>query len=147
MNSLKMQKSPLLFSNVCLRYIHKKTLNTLRCIIINIAIDVLFKNTNKWLVSLVTFPGEESCVYFKENSQILQDLKRHNWNYFNFQFVTGNEVKVSLYPEFREAKICQKHLTIADMINFNDGNFRGRTFSLIQRTGIARPHLQNSQKK
>ena len=54
---------------------------------------------------------------FTKHYCIFKDLKSHNFHYIS-QFVTGNEVKLLIYPQFRAAKICRKHFKITDVIDF-----------------------------
>ena len=65
----------------------------------------------------------------------MKDLKRRSFNYTS-QFVTGNEVKVPIYPQFRAARIRRKHLKTADMIDLNDSTFCRHTLMLVQRADV-----------
>ena len=58
------------------------------------------------------------------NLKILKKVLLHDIS----QFVTGNEVKVPIYPLFRAAKFCQNYLRIADMINFIEDIFAAVPF-------------------
>ena len=67
-----------------------------------------------WGFKYILYDKQQEMIILRKKSFILKDLIRHNFNY-TFQLVTSNKVK------------------IADMINFNEGIFWCRTFSLIQR--------------
>lgn len=60
--------------------------------------------------SSATFPDKRSQS-FQEVLRTLKGLKKRS-------FVTGNKVKVPIFPWIREAKICQKHLKIINIIVF-----------------------------
>ena len=90
------------------------------------------KNEKQMIGQPVTFFGKvDSCP---------ENFLRHSFNYLS-QFLFGNKVKLPINPKFSAAKICRRHFKIPDMIDYNDGIFCRRIFSLIQRSVLAFPLL------
>ena len=78
----------------------------------------VFKSKNKCLASPITFPGKRSWILRKT----LERLKKQSFSFIS-QLENGKEVKMSIYPKFRESEIWIKHLKIADKIDFSYGIF------------------------
>ena len=63
------------------------------------------------MFSKVTIKGFLVLLHFQLSKtesygKLFKDLKRHNFNYIS-QLITGKEVKLLIYPQFRATKICQ----------------------------------------